>query len=327
VRELAKPLSISLRSRIFSHLRDSDGAYVIIYSGTGEKLVFLSCMFGAEDSSLARILLDLNINKYSSLINRNRSVLIDCASKRVTNDSLESSACKELRQSLMDLSKDHRFCSSRVLVVADCSSFLCDTRGHLDESSIAFHEDSLNLIRSTQGVTGVLLYNLDSLTEESVRHMLQLHIGSREITEKFSLLTIRQELQKGLENTSTAEILVRGHWLLFTDPATSSAALLLPLSSAVKEVLPCDPLNQRDRDIAFANNFTAGEGTCPYLADDVRSQCILDPNVVKIEKTIGRPFAKGRPCETATDYLVLEEKTVQQLKPAQCSESQKKVRA
>jgi hypothetical protein len=179
-------------------------------------------------------------------------------------------------------------------------------------------------MRSTQGVTGVLLYDLESLTEKSVQYVLHSDMESKEMIRKVDLQALRQELRGELAAaTPMAEISVRDEWLLFTDPATNSSALLFPMSNAVKGALPQDPLNRVDRDVAFTNNYTSGKGTCPYLADDLRSGCVLDPNVVKVGGTSGRPFAKGRPCETATDHLVLEASPVQPPKPIECVESKK----
>jgi hypothetical protein len=307
---MSKQFNLSLREAIFGKMSKSDGCYVMIYSGAGERLTFISSLFNRlRDHSELRLLLDFNMSKYASILNRKDSVLIDSFGRNPVDDSMESFFLRAIRENLRGFA-ERSSKPDRIIVIVECSSFLRATKDPVAERAIAFHKDFSGLINSVKGATGVLLYDIDVLTDRLAATLLRLHIRSEETKEEPILQALKREFHEGSRSVGAfPEIVVRDEGLVFTDPATNSAALLLPLSEAIKEVLPRDPLSVVDRDIAFANNYTAGEGACPYLADDVRSRCVLDPNVVKVQGTSGRPFIMGRSCVTAVDHMVIEAKS------------------
>jgi hypothetical protein len=233
-------------------------------------------------------------------------ILADNLSKKDLDESPESFCLKILRKNIREFA-DSRVQSSRIMVVVDCSPFVVDVQEPLANGALAFHKDLVDLINSTGGGSGLLLYNVDSLSDKLVSKLLQFHRASNAAMETPSLKVLKLELQKTTQTSAgTSEIIVRDEWILFLDPATHSAALLTPITKEVKDVLPRDPLSIADRDIAFANIYTSPEGACPYLSEDVRSQCLLDPKIVRALRTRGQSFVEGRPCVTAVDHMVLE---------------------
>jgi hypothetical protein len=314
---MTERMSLSLRKAIFSKIAKSDGAYVMIYSGAGEKLTFISFLLDREDDSGARLLLDFSLNENEVLTNQRDFTLIDSMSRKLAGKSPESFSLEVIRQKLRHFANCRQE-PERIIIVVDCSSFLNGVERHLPTPrAVKFHKSFLDMINSMEGVTGVLLYNLQTLTADSVSLLLQPHMTTKEAIEKLTLEDMEVEFDRRLRSgIESSEMVMHNEGLFFTDPATNSAALILPVSEEVKEVLPNDPLDVRHRDIAFSNNYTAGDGTCPYLVNDVSSQCILDPNAVKVGGTSGRPFAMGRPCETATDHMVIDAKSPQQTSTA-----------
>jgi hypothetical protein len=303
---MLESLAFSLREAILDRIAESDGCYILIYSGSGERLSLISSLFDKpHDESSVRLLIDFNPNHYSVKQNFKGCVPVDNLSKKDVDESPKSFCLKILRKRVREF-VDSRAQSSRIMVVVDCSPFVVDVQDPLTDSVLAFHKDLVDLIKSTGGGSGMLLYDVDSLSDKLVPKLLQFHRGSNPAIETPSLQALKQELQKTTQTSGTSGIIVRDEWILFLDPVAHSAALLMPVTRAVKDVLPRDPLSIADRDIAFANNYTSPEGACPYLSEDVQSQCLLDPKIVRALRTRGQSFVEGRPCVTAVDHMVLE---------------------
>jgi hypothetical protein len=139
--------------------------------------------------------------------------------------------------------------------------------------------------------------------------LIELHQPSRGSSSRFTPKALKDEHQKRAKaGKCYSEIVASEGGIMLLDPPSDSVALLLPITKAIEEVLPNDPLNIAHRDLAFANNYTSHTGACPYFSPDVASGCLLDPKVISTTATRGRSFTEGRPCVTAVDHMICEEK-------------------
>jgi hypothetical protein len=167
------------------------------------------------------------------------------------------------------------------------------------------------LAHSVKGLVMILLYDAESLTEELALKLVGLHLDSDLPLKRSGNTVIFQdlcEIKSDAVKPCPEIVSLRDH-IKFFDPLSRSAALLLPSTDAVKDVLPSDPLNVTHRDLAFGNNYTSHEGACPYFSSKAPSGCLLDPNVVRTTRVQGRSFIEGHPCVTSTDHSLYEEKS------------------
>jgi hypothetical protein len=305
----------SLREAIYSKIAESGGTYLLIYSGLGEKLSFLSSLEReSNDSDASRLVVDLSLKQFDKKINPKGSTIIDCLPEASRSETPESYCLKIVRDEVTRFT-DNRVDFERLVVVVDPSSFSWEAQESPDggvlvfQKNLAFHNDLVSIINSAERVTAVLLYDANLLSAKLMSKLIEFHKFPGSSLCRLTPEELRDEsLRRVNAGKCYPQIVVSGGDIILIDPASESAALLVPITEDIKKVLPNDPLNIAHRDVAFANNYTSRAGACPYWSADVGSGCLLDPNVIHAVDTRGRSFIEGRPCVTAVDYMVFEER-------------------
>jgi hypothetical protein len=281
----------------------------------GEKLSFLSCLNGEPRTKRAtKLVVDFNLRRLNEKLKIKGSITIDRLPKTSEGETPETFCLKIVQEKVMRFNNTNTD-SGRLVVVIDPSSLPFDRGESLDdgalafEKQVAFHKNIMDTINSAKGVTAVLLYDANVLREKLMTNLIKLHqpIGS-----SISGLTPKKLHEESAKRINVGkcyrEIMVSQHEVMLLDPASESGALLLPITKAIEEVLPNDPLNVTHRDVAFTNNYTSHAFACPYWSSEVESGCLLDPSIVPAIDTQGRSFIEGRPCVTAVDYMIFDEK-------------------
>ncbi|WXG44815.1 MAG: hypothetical protein WED04_12430 [Promethearchaeati archaeon SRVP18_Atabeyarchaeia-1] len=305
---MSESIALSLREVIFKRVAESNGCYLLIYSGSVEKLSFLSSLFRRPKDDSVRLLVDFDLGQYASGLASDGCIIVSGLSGKHVDESPESFCLNVIRRNIREYADTHGELS-RIIIVVDCSQISADVQEPLANGALSFHKELVDLIKSIDGATGVLMYNIDFLSDNLMSKLLKFHGKPTDSESVASLQSLKQDMRERSKNTDgAAEILVQDEGILFINPVTKSATFLAPCTDAIGDILPRDPLNIAHRDIAFANNYTAQEGACPYLSQDVPSQCLLDPRVVMVVNTRGRSFVQGLPCVTAIDHMILEEK-------------------
>jgi hypothetical protein len=312
---VSETLGLSLRETIYHRIAETDGCYLLIYSGAAEKLSFLSSLLKeSNESETTRLLIDFRIPKFTEKFKVEGYLVVDNVPETHRGESQESYCLKKIRDEVTRFA-NRRVDSERILVVVDASPFLLDQQEASRDDALsfhknfAFHKDTVNIIHSVEGATAVLLYDANLLSEKFMSKLIELHQPSRGSSSKFTPKALKDEIQKRAKaGKCYSEITVSEGGIILLDPPSDSVALLLPITKAIEEVLPNDPLNVAHRDVAFTNNYTSHMGACPYFSLDIASGCLLDPSVISTTETRGRSFTEGRPCITAVDHMICEEK-------------------
>lgn len=302
-----------LREVIYSRIAESNGCYLLVYSGPGEKLSFLSVFLKGMRTKVARkLLIDLGLRHYIDEFNVKGTTVIGSLSEIAQKDSFESFFPRYLGGEIEKLAGARRGGdgAAPVVIAVDMSSFSIEWRKSNEQEIYSFHKGMVDLIHSLRGVTAILLYDADSLSESLMSRLVSLHVTSDHPLNKFSNPKALKDESKVKADAGclSPEIVALRGGILFFEPPSKSAAVLVPNTDAIKEVLPSDPLNAAHRDLAFENNYTAYERACPYFSSEVPSGCLLDPNVISAMSLRGRSFIEGHPCITAIDHSLLEEK-------------------
>jgi hypothetical protein len=306
---------LSLRQTIYHRIAETDGCYLLIYSGAAEKLTFLSSLLRQSgESETTRLLIDYGISQIAEKFRAEGYVVLDKVPETYRGESPGSYCLRKIRDEVTSFANMHTD-SERILVVLDASSLFFERQEAIQDDSlslhknIAFHKNTVNMINSVEGATAILMYDANLLNEKLMSKLIELHQPSRGFSSRFTPKALKDETQKKVKaGRCNPEIMISETGIIFLDPPSDSAALLLPLTKAIEEVLPNDPLNIAHRDIAFTNNYTSHPGACPYFSLDVASGCLLDPSVISTTRTRGRSFIEGRPCVTAVDHMICGEK-------------------
>jgi hypothetical protein len=308
-------LGLPLRETIYHRIVETDGCYFLIYSGAAEKLKFLSSLLReSRESETTRLLIDFRIPQFAEKFKAEGYVVLDKVPETYRGESPDFYCLRKIRDEVTSFANRH-IDSERILVVVDASSFFFERQEASQDDSlyfhrnIAFHKDIVNMVNSVEGATAILLYDANLLGEKLTSKLIELHQPSRGSSSRFTPKALKDEIQKRAEaGRCNPEIMISEASIMLLDPPSDSAALLLPLTKALEEVLPSDPLNIAHRDIAFTNNYTSHPGSCPYFSLEVASGCLLDPSVISTTQTRGRSFTEGRPCVTAIDHMICGEK-------------------
>jgi hypothetical protein len=299
-----------LREIIYSQIAETYGSYLLIYSGSGEKLAFLSIFLkGLKTKAASKLLIDLGMQKYIDKFKVRGTTLIGSLSEIAEKGSLESFFPEFVRSEIEKLTKA-RGSSAHTVIAIDMSSLFTKEKEGLDQDIYSLHKNIVDLIRSLKNVTAILLHDVDSLSENLMFKLVGLHAISEQPLKRFSNPTAIKEEPKARADAgiTSPQILALNGGIMFFDPPSRSAAALLLDTDTIKEVLPNDPLDAAHRNVAFENNYTAHEGACPYFSSEVPSGCKLDPNVMSAFRLRGRSFIEGHPCITAVDHSLIEEK-------------------
>lgn len=306
---MSQPPDPQLREIIYNRMAESDECYLFVYSGEKEKLTLLSVLLkGLRNKTTRRLLIDLGAKQYVGNLNVKGTTLITNLSQITGKNSLKSCFLRFVHDEIEKLS-GARGSVAHVLAAIDLSSLFVGGQASNEHDIYSIHKSMVYLAHSLKGVTAVLLYDADSLTESLMSKLADLHWDSDRPLKELKNPTNLKDISKLKANAPNPrlEIVSLGDRILLFDPP-QSAALLLPNTDAIKDVLPSDPLNITHRDLAFGNNYTAHEGACPYFSSKAQSGCLLDPNVVRTTRVKGRSFIEGHPCITSTDHSVLESK-------------------
>jgi hypothetical protein len=311
---MSETLGLSLREAIYSRITESDGCYLLIYSGSGEKLAFLSYLCReSRNETLKRLLVDLSPKQLCRKMKAERLITIDSLPSTTDCETPESYCLREVRREVANLGGDGD--SERLALIVDASSFILDrteSKKHEDlafHKRLAFHKEIVELAKSKRGISAVLLYDASFLTEKFMSELIKLHEPPESSTSGLTPKKLKEESLKRISAGKCYRGIVASQLgVMLLDPVSQSVALLLPMTDAIQTVLPNDPLNIGHRDVAFANGYTSNVGACPYRSSDVTSGCLLDPNVVHAVDTRGQSFVEGYPCVTAVDHMIFDEK-------------------
>jgi hypothetical protein len=305
---------LSLREAIYSRITESDGCYLLIYSGREEKLEFLSCVSRESNETTTKLLVDLNLKQQYRKLSVERLITIDSLPETSDRETSEAYCLRKVREEVAKLGINVD--SRRIVVIVDASSFILDSEESRENENfsfhrrLAFHKEILELVRSKRGISAVLLYDANLLSERLMTELIRLHQPPESSVTELTLKTLKEESMKRLNAGKCYRgIVASEREVMLLDPASQSVALLTPMTEAIENVLPNDPLNMAHRDIAFQNGYTSHVGACPYRSSDVTSRCLLDPNVVHAVDTRGQSFVEGYPCVTAVDYMIYDGKS------------------
>ncbi len=312
---MSETLGLSLRETIYHRIAEIDGCYLLIYSGAAERLTFLSSLLREpRESDTTGLLIDFRIGQFAEKFKVEGYVIMDNVPETNRGAPVESYCLNKIRDEATKFAK-RRVDSERILVVVDPSSFLLHPQETSQDDAlsfhknIAFHKNTVNIINSVEGATAILLYDANLLSEKLMAKLIELHQPSQGSFSRFTPKALKEETHKRAKaGKCYLEIVSSEGGIMLLDPPSNSVGLLLPVTKAIEEVLPNDPLNIAHRDIAFTNNYTSHASACPYFSQDVASGCLLDPTVISTPEIRGRSFTEGRPCITSVDHMICEEK-------------------
>ncbi|WXG47457.1 MAG: hypothetical protein WED05_12490 [Candidatus Atabeyarchaeum deiterrae] len=302
---MSKGLNISLRELIYSRMAERDGCYLFLYSGLGEKLAFLNSFLKASriEALSNRLLIDADAEQYVKLLSISSYTLLNGSHAPNMEESGRSLYLNTIQREVSKLEGD-----ARLSMAAELTSVPFLKESATDEDALSFHKEIISLICSARNVTSVLMYNTDSLSESVMFKLLESHQFSptslRVLGSPSKLKDEYQNVAKDGKCSPAIKSLRDG--IVFLDPPSDSVALLVPNSDVVKGVLPKDPLDLLQGDIAFINSYTAHDGSCPHSCPSAQSGCLLDPNVIHAIRHLGKPFVEGHRCSVAADYALFD---------------------
>jgi hypothetical protein len=311
---MCETLGLSLREAIYSRITESDGCYLLIYSGKGEKLSLLSCLTKQSKMRIAsKLIVDFSLRQLGEKLTGERLITVDGIPEARNMEAPESYCLSLVLEEVAKLNDNVD--SGRLLVIIDPSSFLfdhgesegADTRAF--DKNLAFHREIAEIAKSTKGISVIFLYDASLLDEETMSNLIRLYEPLESSPGGPTPEELKEEPIKRINAKQCYRVVVVSQQhVMLVDPASESVALLLPVTDAIESALPKDPLNIAHRDMAFTNNYTSRAHSCPYWSLSVGSGCLLDPNVVHAMDSQGRSFIEGYPCITAVDYMISDEK-------------------
>jgi hypothetical protein len=312
---MSESLGFSLREAIYSRIIETGGCYVLIYSGRGEKLAFLSCLNkGSSIRDARKLVVDFSLKRLGENLTGERLVTVQSFPEASEREAPESYCLRIVREEVAK-SGNQEADSKRLALIVDPSSLFpgreeCQEDKTSFDRRLAFHKDLAKIAESSKGVSVVLMYDASLLSDRLMSELMKVHQPLGGSMGDLSPRKLKKESMKRINaGKCYREIVATQREVLLSDPASQSVALLFPMTDAIETVLPNDPLDVAHRDIAFANCYTAHVGACPYRSSSVASGCSLDPNVMRAVDTRGQSFLEGYPCASAIDYMVCDEKT------------------